>query len=98
MFRVYKSTEFSYVSLNSNDESEITEAGVARPKLLKAVLSARINCENVCPVCTPHCFSGVYLNIVTIKIRIFPDVALMTARWLGTFVKMVIKIPEFEAL
>jgi len=43
MFRVYKSTEFCSVSLNSNDDSEMTEAGVARPELLKAVFSARIN-------------------------------------------------------
>jgi hypothetical protein len=61
MFRVYKNTEFSYVSLNSDDDSEVTEAGVARPKLLEAVLSARINCENMCPVSTPHCFSS-YLS------------------------------------
>jgi len=96
MFRVYKSTEFCSVSLNSNDDSEMTEAGVARPELLKAVFSARINWK--CVPCTVlHAvLVRVYLKIVTIQIRTFGNMALMTARWLGTFVKMVIKIPEFE--
>lgn len=42
-FRVYKSTEFCSLSLNSNDGSEMTESGVARPELQKAVFSARFN-------------------------------------------------------
>jgi hypothetical protein len=53
----------------------------------------------MCALSVPHTvLVRVYLNIVTIKIRTFANMALMTARWLGTFVKMVIKIPEFGTL
>jgi hypothetical protein len=46
----------------------------------------------------PTIFVCICLYIVTTKIRILIDMALMTARWLGTFVTVAIKIPALEAL